>query len=54
MEELVGTFLLGYQLLCESHQPDAAQCHNHHEEEEEVFPALSNNPNLNFHAKYYE
>ena len=53
MKELVGTFLLGYQLLCESHQPDAAQRHNHHEEEE-VFPALSNNPNLNFHAKYYE
>ena len=33
MEELAGTFLLGSQLLCESHQPKATQSHNLEEEE---------------------
>ena len=32
MEKLAGTFLLGYQLLCESHQPKATQSHNLEEE----------------------
>ena len=34
MEELAGTFLLGYQCLCGSHQPEATERHNHEDKEE--------------------
>ena len=34
MEELAGTFLLGYLCLCGSLQPEATQCHNYEDKEE--------------------